>query len=318
MSVYNYGANNPVLYNDPMGDMFGRSLKGTDGNYHVSWVSQMQWNDKGFYDWGLGNSEGGGGGGSGISNLRDVRGLFVSTILANTQFGELPKQNKNGEFGFWKKYTFDPGIPGDGKVNLAGIGIGQMWIPFQSYQQNIEDITRNLISQNLYVEAYRNIFNSYKQIGNGLIEGRDYHLWPTAVNKGGFQTQPYAKIREGGNILPTTVIGKGLFDNFMNGTGSFGGLVRAIYHESVHINLMLGRIDGFKAIYPTIGDGKSIHEVIASYFQITNSSLPPMNQNEINFISVYGNGYFNSIQNTSISNYYNYMKVLFLSNIKPK
>jgi RHS repeat-associated protein len=143
MSVYNYGANNPVLYNDPMGDMFGRSLKGTDGNYHVSWVSQMQWNDKGFYDWGLGNSEGGGGGGSGISNLRDIRGLFVSTILANTQFGELPKQNKNGEFGFWKKYTFDPGIPGDGKVNLAGVGIGQMWIPFQSYQQNIEDIAIN-------------------------------------------------------------------------------------------------------------------------------------------------------------------------------
>jgi hypothetical protein len=126
-----------------MGDMFGRSLKGTDGNYHVSWVSQMQWNDKGFYDWGLGNSEGGGGSGSGISNLRDIRGLFVSTILANTQFGELPKQNKNGEFGFWKKYTFDPGIPGDGKVNLAGVGIGQMWIPFQSYQQNIEDIAIN-------------------------------------------------------------------------------------------------------------------------------------------------------------------------------
>jgi hypothetical protein len=48
MSVYNYGANNPVLYNDPMGDKFGLE-KGPDGNYHTDWVTRMMWNDMGFY-----------------------------------------------------------------------------------------------------------------------------------------------------------------------------------------------------------------------------------------------------------------------------
>jgi hypothetical protein len=50
INPYQFGANNPVMFNDPMGDRLkGLSEKGPDGNYHVAWFSELMWRDAGFF-----------------------------------------------------------------------------------------------------------------------------------------------------------------------------------------------------------------------------------------------------------------------------
>ena len=57
LNPYQFGNNNPVMFNDPMGD-FARTpggkvnvfTKGPDGNRHIAWYSEMLWNSAGFFD----------------------------------------------------------------------------------------------------------------------------------------------------------------------------------------------------------------------------------------------------------------------------
>jgi hypothetical protein len=100
MSVYNYGANNPVLYNDPMGDKFGLE-KGPDGNYHTDWVTRMMWNDWGFYQE-MGQvpmMNYGNGGPYGV--YYNAHGVSSTTILSMLSFGEQLQQRLNGDLGFF-------------------------------------------------------------------------------------------------------------------------------------------------------------------------------------------------------------------------
>jgi RHS repeat-associated protein len=100
MSVYNYGANNPVLYNDPMGDMFGLE-KGPDGNYHTDWVTRMMWNDWGFYQE-IGQvpmMNYGNGGPYGV--YYNAHGVSSTTILSMLSFGQQLQQRLNGDLGFF-------------------------------------------------------------------------------------------------------------------------------------------------------------------------------------------------------------------------
>jgi hypothetical protein len=100
MSVYNYGANNPVLYNDPMGDKFGME-KGPDGNYHTEWVTRMMWNDMGFYqEMGQVPMMNYGNGGS-YGVYYNAHGVSSTTILSMMSFGERLQQRLNGDLGFF-------------------------------------------------------------------------------------------------------------------------------------------------------------------------------------------------------------------------
>jgi RHS repeat-associated protein len=54
INPYQFGFDNPVMFNDPLGDQSngnGRMQKGPDGNYHAGWVNKMMWNNAGFFDW---------------------------------------------------------------------------------------------------------------------------------------------------------------------------------------------------------------------------------------------------------------------------
>lgn len=132
LTPFQFGNNNPIFYNDPSGALFfgGRMEKGPDGEYHVGWVNEMLWNAKGFFDFGDDGESGGGGGGGGGGKrvFTNFQGLTSTFILDKMRFGEKLKQDKNGNFGFWRPFTFDPGIKGDGHTNLAGVGVGTKFV----------------------------------------------------------------------------------------------------------------------------------------------------------------------------------------------
>ncbi len=110
INPYQFGANNPVMFNDPMGDRLkGLMEKGPDGNYHVGWRTEQLWGDYGFFDWG---NEGGASG-----NYSNVRGLSSASVLSQLRFGEKISTNKKGEYGFWSSRWQD-GAPEKGSTNI--------------------------------------------------------------------------------------------------------------------------------------------------------------------------------------------------------
>jgi RHS repeat-associated protein len=156
LNPYQFGNNNPVMFNDPMGDLSnldgktGRSTKGPDGNYHTGWVTEMMWGNLGFFNddyWGDGG--GGGGFGGGGSNYRNIMGMSSSSILNQMGFGQSFGQKKNGEYGFWSSYSFRPTDRGykdaaatSSSLAEVSVGGGRTWIPFDgikglSYQFGI-------------------------------------------------------------------------------------------------------------------------------------------------------------------------------------
>ena len=101
INPYQYGYNNPVMFNVPKGDKLtlpGRPIKGPDGNYHTGWVSEMMWGNLGFFS----NEYLGGGGGGGGNNFTNIRGWSSQSILSQMSFGQSFGKNKRGEYGFWQ------------------------------------------------------------------------------------------------------------------------------------------------------------------------------------------------------------------------
>jgi RHS repeat-associated protein len=88
INPYQFGYNNPVMFNDPSGDQAsgngrvinGRQQKGPDGNYHTGWVSEMMWNKVGFFDW---SNQGGASG-----DYFNIEGGSSSRILNNLSLGQ--------------------------------------------------------------------------------------------------------------------------------------------------------------------------------------------------------------------------------------
>jgi RHS repeat-associated protein len=132
LNPYQFGGNNPVIFNDPTGALMergeGRMQKGPDGNYHVPWLTEILWNNWGFFDLGESGGQGYGGG-----NYTNIRGMNSEDILSQMSFGDKFVQNKSGEYGFWRKYNFDPGSEAFGNV-LAGVGAGVSWVSLTGFE----------------------------------------------------------------------------------------------------------------------------------------------------------------------------------------
>jgi RHS repeat-associated protein len=139
MNPYQFGANNPVMFNDPMGDKLTGISKGPDGNYHADWLTGLLWANKGFYSpdhWGYDESGGGGGGG----NYYDKMGMSSASVLSQMGFGQSFGINKNGDYGFWSSYSFRPedrgyiGATKNGNTLAeVSVGSGRTWTPFPSF-----------------------------------------------------------------------------------------------------------------------------------------------------------------------------------------
>jgi RHS repeat-associated protein len=187
INPYQFGANNPVMFNDPMGDRLkGLMEKGPDNNYHVSWVNEMLWVKIGFYNGTLWGDESDGGGSGG--NYRNAMGMSSSSILSQMVFGQQFGQNKNGDYGFWSKYNFSPTDRGYNEAGRNGntlvevsVGSGRRWTalggleggpkqiliypviflnPSESYNKPIFDAIKNIpLDKNVNVYAHSTRYN---------------------------------------------------------------------------------------------------------------------------------------------------------------
>jgi len=163
MSVYQFGGNNPVSMNDPLGDIQTAGLYGGSNSYynfnpgHHSHDGGGDWhfaNPNDGPDWmdsgddgGGGGGDGGGGGGvysfgsDGFSLTGDYAVNFFASLknaINNADDGNWSFTagiNKNGHFGYWESYGFTSSVPTiaeDGTVQLAGVGIGQRFVSFEN------------------------------------------------------------------------------------------------------------------------------------------------------------------------------------------
>jgi len=145
LSPFQFGNNNPVMFNDPTGAKsartIGRMEKGPDDNYHTGWVNENLWNNLGFFDFENPQADDGGGGGGG--NYQSFSGIFSQAVLDKMRFGDKVIKNKLGEYGFWSNYSFsttDRGYvnAGSTKESLAEVSIGgaRKWVALSSDVKN--------------------------------------------------------------------------------------------------------------------------------------------------------------------------------------
>ncbi|MBK8711551.1 MAG: hypothetical protein IPL97_06745 [Niastella sp.] len=146
ITTYNYAGNNPINSNDPLGDQmkdYGRMQKGPDGNYHSGWVSEMMWNEKGFYNYGEVFGTGGAGGGEYAYSrgLYNIQGISSQSFLNQKQlFGDNATWNvAKAQFGYWRYNIFDPRTRGyeEAPANSAlleevAVGTGKEWVAYET------------------------------------------------------------------------------------------------------------------------------------------------------------------------------------------
>lgn len=111
-----------------------------------------------------------------------------------------------------------------------------------------------------------------------------------------------------GHIL----IGRANFDDILDGRYSFGGLVRMIFHEVVHVAQKLG-IGGPSIVGKTEASDKIFHlerEFLAYYYQVMNTNLPGMYKNEaIGAIWIAITDKVHRVDGSLKGNYYNLMSL---------
>ena len=229
-------------------------------------------------------------------------------------------QNKlsGGRFDWGSSEAWENGIDlGNWLASLWFAGGGG-----QPDENMISERIKEFVKANDYFGAFRFIMNSYSVINENIKEGVDYKFNPTVEDGGGFTTEPNAYEYNSKRELKMLAgvagiwVRKGNFDDFVKDKVSLAGLVRSVYHESVHVRLMYGKEEGYEKIVPLQNtDGSAIHEVIVSYLQLSAKGLPaPMRPNEIKTMSNFGiNNYkliVNQAEKQRYEFYYNYFQTL--------
>ncbi len=82
LTPYQFGANSPVMYNDPTGLLVSGAgyvarpglQRGVDGYYKAPWEAEFEWNNEGFFDW---YNHGVGGG-----NYSSINGITTKQVLS--------------------------------------------------------------------------------------------------------------------------------------------------------------------------------------------------------------------------------------------
>ena len=178
LTPYQFGGNNPVMFNDPKGDKLtlpGRPIKGPDGNYHTGWVSEMMWGNLGFFS----NEYLGGGGGGGGNNFTNIRGWSSQSILSQMSFGQSFGKNKRGEYGFWSNVqgrNFNDGFKIRGNDGFVAL----------TYENNIELSHKEWKALNYVFPSFSTLWNNFPKDPGGLDgDGNPNHAHPCKeLNRG--------------------------------------------------------------------------------------------------------------------------------------
>jgi RHS repeat-associated protein len=211
INPYQFGANNPVMFNDPMGDRLkGLSEKGPDGNYHVGWWSEFMWRNVGFLDWGADVGAGGGGGdaGGGLSSLRNMQGISAQQIINNMLPGFSYGKNKKGEYGFFSttKVTVTAPTMNNTTVTFSS----KVWSGIKSGYADYIYPGMVWVNQNI------NPINPFVELATGKELGDDgyYTKEKSRVQSGSesvIAVIPFGKIvGAGGKVLLNTTVNKSL------------------------------------------------------------------------------------------------------------
>ena len=195
LNPYQFGNNNPVMFNDPMGD-FARTpggkvnvfTKGPDGNRHIAWYSEMLWNSAGFFDWGEDGFGGGGGGGQGSGSgiYYNALGISSASVLSKMNFGDRFGWSKSrGEYGFWRQFGndnssssyYNTGLKNDndeiiwGKTE-GGVEIGRVWESLQQEggQRSILFVNPDLAASYFGALVYLKGYAEYKEYSALMYE----------------------------------------------------------------------------------------------------------------------------------------------------
>jgi RHS repeat-associated protein len=208
MTPYQFGANNPVMFNDPMGD---RLQKGEDGQYHPDWYNDLMAGGSGAggtYN-GYGSSSGGGGssgfGGGNNGNANSFSALnLIESLWGNTQKGKdknfynvkyevFNVYYKNEFVGFVEKIFFDEYKSDKGK-DVKG---AQLILGFKSKSDKFTEFNwvQNVITTHISKE---------KKVSGEFVyrDGYYYYADYTAGNK------PYYNPSWNDNMVNSGVVDK--------------------------------------------------------------------------------------------------------------
>jgi hypothetical protein len=130
-----------------------------------------------------------------------------------------------------------------------------------------------------FFKALRLIVDNYPEINGGLKEGVDYYVSegqvPEKLESGAFATESLEMSQWKPNKRIYLSISRNPFDNTCGSKKFFPILVRQIFHEFVHIKLLIGVFLKFGKISATrFTQGNYIHEVIAFYQFLSIKTLP--------------------------------------------
>jgi RHS repeat-associated protein len=144
-------------------------------------------------------------------------------------------------------------------------------------------IIEKYMNEGKFIEAIRHAANSYpNMIKEGLVENEDFYYVEQATENSifAFETKSFNPLVENIPAKPTILIYKSEVIKFVTEKRSMGWLLRNIYHEFVHVRLLLGKENGFDAIAGPQSYVANIHEVIAYSKMLTVPVLPKMNSDE--------------------------------------
>ena len=236
LTPYQFGGNNPVMYNDPSG------AKETVQDYSAQWsiILENLFSDEHPFGGSWTPASGGGGGDySYFGSKEEAFGYGASYMTASNLWGSQP--------GFASSFKEALGKFNGGQYT-ANVNTG--------YINGIEDRVKEFINNGSYISAANAIVNYFKDI---------FTVDPSSFRIGSNTSSFFTSQQKDSYGQYIVNVSTQFMDAFANGTAintsagsfipTFNDLVRTIYHEAfVHMNQNLGT-EGFESAGSTISGG---------------------------------------------------------------